>query len=56
MVESTEERNPGFDWQSLFKPGEKANPIQTLNISLIGMMAVGKTSIIKKFIDPSKDI
>ena len=28
----------------------------TLNISLIGMQAVGKTSIIKKYVYPNKEI
>ena len=30
--------------------------MKTLNISLIGMMSVGKTSLIKKYVSPDKDI
>ena len=43
-----------IDWKGIFEPGEKNVQTMTMAIGLLGMMAVGKTSIIKKFVDPEK--
>jgi GTPase SAR1 family protein len=43
-----------IDWTGIFEPGEKNVQTMTMAIGLLGMMAVGKTSIIKKFVDPEK--
>jgi GTPase SAR1 family protein len=43
-----------IDWTGILEPGEKNAQTMTMAIGLLGMMAVGKTSIIKKFVDPDK--